>query len=224
MLGGAEAARRCELCGRVDRTVSTRSVLCVASLLFTSESWTIAGRWCRRCFRREAAKYSALTLLFGLWSLTGPLWTLRALYWNIVCGGYQEREPSWAVRGWNEKLRWTSFGRFFRSEQYGFLVLGFQTLVVAGTISVGIEFAAGPLVSATVWLVIGAVVGFGYLRLRKRRTGGYSGSELEQIDALRARGHGARHVERGGIPAACGVRRCIGASACRAVPAHVEAS
>lgn len=191
----------CERCLRADATVRARSVYCVLSLVFWSEAWVVGGRWCRGCFRARSAKCSALSLLFGPWSVAGLFQTVRALYWNLLRGGYQARETSWAVRRWRQDVRWTAAGRFVKSLQHllFFVVLILQQAVITAQIAGEVDLSLHQFAIAA-WLGIGAGFGLAYVLIRRARTGDFfSGGELETFILLELGGIALAVV---GMPAA----------------------
>jgi len=94
---GEHWAAGCEVCGTKNASVRLSVFFWVFSAIIFSRRNASVGTWCSRHRRNEAAKNTAIALLFGPWGIPfGLFWTLQAFFTNIA-GGRQPRDANAAL-------------------------------------------------------------------------------------------------------------------------------
>jgi curved DNA-binding protein CbpA len=86
----------CEKCGRIDSTLRVSATWRVYSFINYSRKSPTVKIVCCRCRLKESLAASAVTVLFGWWSIWGFFWTLEALF-NNARGGEQPIENNAAL-------------------------------------------------------------------------------------------------------------------------------
>lgn len=82
----------CNRCGRLDASLRGASYMYAISFVLGAYSDGVgSGDYCRRCRRTLAGGWSLLTLLVGPWSIPGPIYTIRAIGYNLG-GGFQKAD------------------------------------------------------------------------------------------------------------------------------------
>src|SRR3954471_18431079 len=82
----------CDRCGRLDASLRGASYMYVISFVLGAYSdGAASGNYCRGCRWTLAGGYSLLAVLLGPWSIAGPIYTLRAIGYNLG-GGFQKSD------------------------------------------------------------------------------------------------------------------------------------
>jgi hypothetical protein len=87
----------CSRCGQM--TAQPRYLIFhhVKSFLWSCDRQAVRGIFCRGCADRTAILASTTTWVLGWWSLTGPYWTLRALWRNLKGGDKPKTDNLWVL-------------------------------------------------------------------------------------------------------------------------------
>ena len=87
----------CSRCGQM--TAQPRYLIFhhVRSFLWNSRRQSVRGIFCRVCADRTAILASTTTWVLGWWSLTGPYWSLRALWANLKGGDKPKSDNLWVL-------------------------------------------------------------------------------------------------------------------------------
>lgn len=100
----------CSRCGKISGQPRYSIYYQVVSVLVVSMRNVSQGVFCSRCGAKEAYKSSLQTWLLGWWGIPwGPLWSISALFWNMV-GGKQPAVNNFMIAGW-QSLYFATVGK-----------------------------------------------------------------------------------------------------------------
>lgn len=100
----------CSRCGKISGQPRYAIYYRVFSVVVVSVRNVSQGVFCSRCGAKEAYKSSLQTWLLGWWGIPwGPVWSLSALFWNMI-GGKQPAVNNFMVAGW-QSLYFATVGR-----------------------------------------------------------------------------------------------------------------
>jgi len=83
---------RCSVCKATTVRPRFREFITVFSFLVSSHKSTRSGVFCGSCEKKAALKASAITMLFGWWSIHGFFWTLDGLIKNVAAAWRHARQ------------------------------------------------------------------------------------------------------------------------------------